>query len=425
MPPLPTPQEAATAYSACWDLMEHDTNDSFPLNQSSYQYANKSAANRIVSQPEGWLIVPSKLPAEIDLVATTIGSSTSCKVVTQLCDIFVPYYPLNISDLGMNGTKMGAIEKYRNAGEPFYECKPDRAGLNLKGTFSQMRQNTSLYATFGYGFGLVDYTDATRKMVTNDVELRGPTVWYAVLMQVLEEFVTNTTLLELVYKQGDIGPISGTSISAPSGLVRSYDGYIDGILACTTELSDVSYSLSNGSYTIDTWTAMNNTASYAFISAMRHFVDAQPQLQQGMQKSIAAANKSEDFASAWASTYDQIILSQGIGMLLGRPPLSITQSSTTQVTRIPRAPLVTLIVFDLIYATIGTSLMVAALIAVRKGHGVRDAQARLSTLAVVAESFESPAWGDDARDVDMLFAERRGESTRRIALVRQAGGGGR
>lgn len=69
--------------------------------------------------------------------------------------------------------------------------------------------------------------------------------------------------------------------------------------------------------------------------------------------------------------------------------------------------------------------MVAALIAVRRGRSVRDAQARLSTLAVVAESFESPAWGDDARDVDMLFAERRGESTRRIALVRRAGGKGR
>lgn len=69
--------------------------------------------------------------------------------------------------------------------------------------------------------------------------------------------------------------------------------------------------------------------------------------------------------------------------------------------------------------------MVKALLAVRKGHGVKDTQARLSTRAVVAENFESPAWGDNAQDVDMLFAERHGESTRRIALVRRKGAQGR
>ena len=69
--------------------------------------------------------------------------------------------------------------------------------------------------------------------------------------------------------------------------------------------------------------------------------------------------------------------------------------------------------------------MIAALIAVRKGQGVVDVQARLSTLAVVAESFESPIWSDDAKDVDMLFAERRGEPTRRIALARRQDGGRR
>ena len=44
--------------------------------------------------------------------------------------------------------------------------------------------------------------------------------------------------------------------------------------------------------------------------------------------------------------------------------------------------------------------------------------ARLSVGAVVAESFESPVLGEDARDVAELFAERRGlgKSARRIAL---------
>ncbi|KAL8655724.1 MAG: hypothetical protein Q9210_000705 [Variospora velana] len=172
---------------------------------------------------------------------------------------------------------------------------------------------------------------------------------------------------------------------------------------------------------------MNKTASYAFPSLfdIRAGVTSWEQLQRGVQTSFATAKNPEDIASGWPSTYDQTRLSSGVGLLLGRPPLSVTQSSTLQVTRIPRAPFVTLVVLDLVYATIGTCLAVAALIAIRKGHGVRDAQARSSTLAVMAESFENPAWGDDAKSVDMLFAERRGENTRRIALVRRSEGGRR
>ena len=56
---------------------------------------------------------------------------------------------------------------------------------------------------------------------------------------------------------------------------------------------------------------------------------------------------------------------------------------------------------------------------------MKDAQARLSVAAVVAESFENPALGDDAHSVSDLYAERRGKVTRRVALGRAEGGGRR
>lgn len=170
---------------------------------------------------------------------------------------------------------------------------------------------------------------------------------------------------------------------------------------------------------------MNDTASFAFNVNMGCIGTGWAQLQQGIQTSISTANKAEDIASGWAASYDQAILSQGIDIIVGRPPISVAKSSTSQVTRIPRAPYITLIVLDLLYAFIGICLLATALIAIRKGRGVRDAQARLSTLAVVAESFENPTWGNDATSVDMLFAERRGEATRRIALAKRKGGGRR
>ncbi|KAL9578895.1 MAG: hypothetical protein Q9212_005430 [Teloschistes hypoglaucus] len=240
---------------------------------------------------------------------------------------------------------------------------------------------------------------------TGDVYLRGPTLWHAVL------------LYGHFRPQGEI-------------------------LICTTELSDVEYSYANGVYTVNrdepitnnrndssygytsssisdgvltvnNWTAMNSTSSIAFVSAIR---------QAGIVYSTLSPGS---VASAWASVYDRGMLYAGDGMLVARDPVSVGHSLVTQVTRIPRAPLLTLVILDLLYALIGTCLAIAALRAVRKGPSVRDAQARLSNLAIVAESFESPAWGQDARNVDTLFAERRGEPTRRIALVKQGDGKGR
>lgn len=177
-------------------------------------------------------------------------------------------------------------------------------------------------------------------------------------------------------------------------------------------------------YTGTSWTAMNSTSSFAFVSAMTT-ASGLAVFQRGIQPIFATISSHEYVASEWASVYDQTMLNVGDGLLVIQDPVSVVRSLVTQVTRIPRAPLLTLIILDLLYALIGTCLAIAAIIAVRKGRSVRDAQARLSTLAVIAESFESPAWGEDAQNVDMLFAERRGEPTRRIALVKQADGEGR
>lgn len=50
-------------------------------------------------------------------------------------------------------------------------------------------------------------------------------------------------------------------------------------------------------------------------------------------------------------------------------------------------------------------------------------QARLSVDTSVAEAFKSPALGDDATKVELLYAERRGTPTRRVALGRNVQGG--
>ncbi len=149
------------------------------------------------------------------------------------------------------------------------------------------------------------------------------------------------------------------------------------------------------------------------------------QLLQGLQVSFAGAKSSEDFAAKFANVYDQAMMAIPAGVMVSLPATNVTRRIETPVTRVPRAPFLALVLLDLLYAATGAALTIMAVFALIHGRGVRDAQARLSVAAVVAESFESPALGDDARKIDDLYAERRGLTPRRVALGRKGNGGRR
>ena len=149
------------------------------------------------------------------------------------------------------------------------------------------------------------------------------------------------------------------------------------------------------------------------------------QLQQGFMQSVSTAKTAEDLAAGFASVYDQTTVALPAELLTQRPLLNVTQRIETLVTRVPKAPFFALISLYCLYIILGVCLTIIAVAAVVKGNGVRDAQARLSIDAIVAESFESPAWGDDATQIDELYAERGGKATRRIALSKRDGGGRR
>ena len=117
--------------------------------------------------------------------------------------------------------------------------------------------------------------------------------------------------------------------------------------------------------------------------------------------------------------------------------MDATQRVQTQAVRVSRAPFICLLLLNLLYAGAGVILTATALLAVVGGRGtmtgsqhgrvrgVRDAQVRLSVPAIVAESFGSPALGDDGMSMDDLFVERQGKKTRRVAPVEGKMGGRR
>ena len=170
----------------------------------------------------------------------------------------------------------------------------------------------------------------------------------------------------------------------------------------------------------------NASAALPFIAAITlNSSTPTEQLQQGLMRKASTAKTAEDIAAGFASVYDQITVALPAGVLTHRPPLNVTGRIETLVTRVPKAPFFALISLYFLYIVLGVCLTIIAVVAVMKGKGVRDAQARLSIDAIVAESFESPAWGFDATQIDELYAERRGKPPRRIALSRRDGGGRR
>ncbi|KAL8685770.1 MAG: hypothetical protein Q9218_007552 [Villophora microphyllina] len=343
----------------------------------------------------------SKAPSEYKFEATTFGSSTRCRVITDVCDI--RGYKASPSD-----------HVWANI---HYDCKLDKAGLNLTGHFSHAK---------ALEYSSYFYNDST--MSKHHVPLpANPILWYAVVFTVGQELVPDLGILKAIEENSYMSSRYNTTITPFWGLVTSGSlRKLGGILSCTTSLFDVKYSLIDLAVAHDAWKLMNRTAAYPFVGAsFWSNGTGNTQYVRGFAEAVAGAKTKEDIASGFATTCDHNILSLAAGMLPSRPPLSMVRSSTAQVTRIPQAPFIALIVLDLVYAAFATGLMVAALMALRTGHNLRDAQARLSTLAVVAESFESPSWGDDAKGIDVLFAERRGEKTRRIALVDRDSGGRR
>ena len=399
--------------------------DKVPESGSESIY-NRVKASDIVRVPEGSLVGAANYSKNTDFETTTIGSLTSCQTITRNCNIARSTKNSPILARALNSTVTGQECPSITSVDFTYNCTRDRAGLNLQGNFSDMA---------GQSFAITHYTSSAMNSSENFGTVHGPTHWYAVVLKVV---VTNADLLDnrrlwnkLSREDEDETTWASSIISCNTTMLNAVSQVLNCIFSNaaktyqrTHKFLEQRYSMSNRLFTVKSWAAMDGSVSDPFFENMDPSGQVMAQLQQRFFSTFTPYNPG-DVAAGWGFAYDQTILTHGMDMLITRPALSINETIDTQVTRIPRAPFITLLILDLLYALIGTYLAIKAFIVKRQNPDVIDAQIRLSTLAVVAESFENPAWGDDAKDVEMLFAERRGESTRRIALTRRKGGGRR
>lgn len=147
------------------------------------------------------------------------------------------------------------------------------------------------------------------------------------------------------------------------------------------------------------------------------------EIGNGLSKALLDLETPDEIAASVATSYDRSILALMSTALIEDPPRDYRRRVETSVARVPKAPYFTLLSLTLIQALGSVALTLFALRIIHTKQGVRDTQVRLSSAAIIAESFENPALSDSAKDIDDLFAERRGLPTRKIALVKNVNGG--
>ena len=396
---------------------------------------NESSINRIYIS-DGQAVIgpaPNTMPPNVDFSASSFASHTQCRMSTSECGAqMVPHPP---------GSEIWSID---------YDCNSTIAGFNAKGNFSKIEAyqversdpDTSIGGTglSPYQIGFRFFVDATMTDTSNTdpwipASVTTPRLYWAFIFSLDSGWSISNSI---GISPGRYHPKN--MIGMEKGM-----GGIGGIMSCATNLSAVDYSFKNDSLTIDSLSLANATATVPFISPLRESFGI-AQMRSGLELAVAGTEDArdqplrdpdfkdldlkdikpgagDDIAARFATAFDRTLVALPAGVLVQRPALDVTRRISTLVTRIPKAPLFAVVITNLLYAVLGLGLTAMALVSLGLGDGVRDAQARLGSAAIVAHAFEDERLVDDAQSVDQLFEERRGMGTGRVAICKRKGGG--
>jgi len=119
--------------------------------------------------------------------------------------------------------------------------------------------------------------------------------------------------------------------------------------------------------------------------------------------------------------FSRASLSVGASTLQPNDAIIAQERSTKLVTRIPKAPLYTLVLANMLFVALGIALAVLAI--ARSGGEVREIQARLSIEGLVADIFEGRRAKERVESIDDLFEEKYGQESTRVVIRNSARGG--
>ena len=415
---------------------------------------NESLTSRIYLSNQGHAVIgpaPNSMPADVDFSASSFGSRTLCRMATKECGTHFIKPGAEVSrDISYNcNTTMAGFKASGNFSNLFATGSDDRNDKNtansILGAGAAGGNTGSLYSM---GFRFFRDSAMTNASDTNSNvpdSLYTPRLYWSFAFALDSGWSTS-------WSTDRSANTASTGVSQgeydPRNMIGMVGGGIGGIMSCTTNLSDVDFSFKNGAMLVDKATPMNETTPLPFLGALAGSFGL-AQMKSGLELAVAGSvvpsnasdafpldpvsglynprnikpGAGDDIASGFAMAFDRTLVALPAGVLVPKPATNLLRRATTLVTRMPKAPLMAVVVTNLLYAVLGLGLTVMALVSLRLGQGVKDAQARLGSAAVVAQAFEDERLGADAKGVEDLYEERRGKGTGRVAIVKRRTGG--
>jgi len=244
----------------------------------------------------------------------------------------------------------------------------------------------------------VYFTDAT--LSNNDTTKGVNNPYYFAIVSGQSAGVQNTGL---------VGNVNDT------GVFGIKDGGMGFILSCSATLYDIEYDSINSTITRFVTKVSNTSVTNAWEGPIE-WISGDPggtSLQQTASVAIFS-NTSQELADKIAATYSQTALALGAQSVLRRPALAVQERETFLVSRVQAAPLYTLVAANLLFVLFGIVLTCIAIIT--SGEDVREVQARLSIVGLVADRFEAHRGRNGVENLDDYFEEKEGNDSMRVAI---------
>lgn len=216
-------------------------------------------------------------------------------------------------------------------------------------------------------------------------------------------------LAALVDGQELFGYQIGNGPNDPNLVVSIHDG-VAFVVLCSSTVYDIHYTSINSSSSRECdWDASNNSVANIFQRTMAITNFGTPYLQEAAFLA-GLSPTSDEVAGQMGLSFSNALLAGGAQVLQSTSAIAARERSSVIVARIPKAPLFTAIILDLLFAVIGMLFSVWALASSSgdRNSEVRDVQAKLGIVGLVADRFEDTFARQGITDLKVGFEEFAG-----------------
>ena len=198
-------------------------------------------------------------------------------------------------------------------------------------------------------------------------------------------------------------------------IASSGHGGVLSVLFCNTTVYDLEYTLVNGSVT-RFLTAPSNSSMANMLQGSQQYTQVGDQTLIQAASIAALGDTAQNLANSFALSYSQTALAVSAGMFVPEKAVESQRRQNILVARVPKAPLFSLVLANLLLVVLGIVLTAIAFLSLRGETG--EIQARLSIAALVATHFEGCRMKEPVESVKSMFEERDGLPGPRIGFAK-------